>query len=178
MRFIAVILAGLGFVVSGCESDTIEQSGAEANYLNDCRPYDLLLKELLGTLSSEKLKELLSMSDELGMTVPVDEGLLGAIEAPVEKLRLFNLTAPESLAELGEERTAAYDSAIAAADILSDAKEAYEALVLEYESGSMDRITRQERVKGILDTYSDAEMNLQSAEEALPKLLASVNEKP
>ena len=177
MRFIAVILAGLGFVVSGCESDTIEQSGAQANYLNDCRPYDLLLKELLGTLSSEKVKELIAKSDELGMTVPVDDALLTAIYGPVEKLRLFNLTAPESLAGLGEERTAAYDAAIAAADILSDAKEVYEALVLEYEGGSMDRITRQERVGEILDTYSDAVTNLKSAEESLPKLLASVDEK-
>jgi hypothetical protein len=178
MRFIALTLAVLGFVLSGCESNTIEQSGAEANYLNDCRPYDLLLKDLLGTLSSVKVKELISESDELGMTVPVDEALLGAIDARVEKLRLFNLTAPENLAELGKERATAYDSAIAAADILSDAKDAYEALVLEYEGGTMDRVTRQENVREIMDTYSDAVADLQSAEEALPKLLASVNEKP
>ncbi|MCX7021568.1 MAG: hypothetical protein NTW26_04700 [bacterium] len=71
-----------------------------------------------------------------------------------------------------------YDAAIAAADILSDAKEAYDSLVVEYEGGSMDRITRQERVKEILDTYTDAVTDLQLAEGLLPKLLASVNEKP
>jgi len=178
VKFTIMTLAVLGFLVLGCEHEAIEQSGAEASYLNDCRSYDLLLKDLLGTLSSESVKELLTKSDELGMTVPVDEGLLGAIEAPVENLRLFNLTAPESLAELGEERTSAYEAAIAAADVLSDAKEAYEDLVLEYEGGSMDRITRQERVREILDTYRDAVTDLQSAEEILPKLLASVNEKP
>jgi hypothetical protein len=178
VRFIALTLALLGFVVLGCGEKTIEQSGAEVNYLNDCRPYDLLLKELLGTLSSERVEELLTKSDELGMTVPVDDELLGAIEEPVAKLRLFNLTAPKSLAELGEERAAAYDAAIAAADILTDAKEAYEDLVLEYEGGSMDRVTRQERVREILDTYDDAVKDLQSAEGLLPTLLASVNEKP
>jgi hypothetical protein len=178
VRFTILALAVLGFLLAGCGHESAEPSGSEANYLNDCRPYDLLLKELLGTLSSDGMKELLTKSDELGMTVPVDDDLLAAIEAPVEKLRLFNLTAPESLADLGEERTAAYDAAIAAADILTDAKEAYEALVLEYEGGTLDRVTRQERVREILDTYSDAVADLQSAEESLPKLLASVNEKP
>ncbi len=178
MKFTFLALAVLGFLVLGCGQEPGEASGSEANYLNDCRPYDLLLQELLGTLSSDGVKELLTKSDELGMTVPVDDDLLATIEAPVEKLRLFNLTAPESLAELGEERAAAYDAAIAAADILSDAKEAYESLVLEYEGGSMDRVTRQERVREILDTYSDAVADLKIAEESLPKLLASVNEKP
>jgi len=178
VKFTILALAVLGILVMGCGRESGEASGSEANYLNDCRPYDLLLKELLGTLSSDGVKELLAKSDELGMTVPVDDELLAAIETTVEKLRLFNLTAPKSLAELGEERTAAYDAAIAAADILTDAKEAYAALVLEYEGGSMDRVTRQERVREILDTYSDAVADLQLASEALPKLLESINEKP
>ena len=178
MKFMIMALIVLGFLIPACQHGAIEEQGAEANYLNDCRPYDLLLKELLGTLSSDGVKELLSKRDELGMTVPVDEGLLGAVEEPLAKLRLFNLTAPESLAELGDERTSAYDAAIASADILFDAKEAYGDLVVEYEGGSMDRIARQERVQEILDTYSDAVADLQLAEKLLPKLLASVNEKP
>jgi hypothetical protein len=74
-RWIVLILVIASLFVPTCEQGEVGEFGAEADYLNDCRPYDLILEELLGTLSSEKIEELLSETDELGMTVPVDEEL-------------------------------------------------------------------------------------------------------
>lgn len=178
-RWIVLLLVILGLFAPSCEHEGIEESGAEANYLNDCRPYDLLLEELLGTLSSERVEELLDRTDDLGMTVPVDEELLGEIEGVVEELRLFNFTAPtESLADLGAKREIAYEAAIGAADILFEAKGTYTGLVADYEAGEVDIVGRQTQVRALLDTYRTARDELELAERLLPDLLESVGERP
>jgi hypothetical protein len=177
-RWIVLILVIASLFVPTCEQGEVGEFGAEADYLNDCRPYDLILEELLGTLSSEKIEELLSETDELGMTVPVDEELLGEIEGPVNKLRLFNFEAPEEMAELGSKRQRAYDAAVAAADSLFDAADAYTILTAEYEAGTVSRSERQVRVGELLDSYRAARDGLKVAEKLLPELLESVGEKP
>ncbi|MCK4594098.1 hypothetical protein KAU45_06310 [bacterium] len=178
-RWIVLLLVILGLIAPGCQHEEIEESGAEANYLNDCRPYDLLLEELLGTLSSERVEELLARTDDLGMTVPVDEELLGEIEGVVEELRLFNFTAPtESLADLGAKREIAYEAAIGAADILFEVKGAYTGLVADHEAGEVDIDGRQAQVRALLDTYRTAREELKLVEGLLPELLESVGERP
>ncbi len=178
-RWFIVVPAILGLIFSGCEHDEIEESGAVANYLNNCRPYDLLLEELLGILSSEVVGELLTRTDDLGMTVPVDSELLGKMEGVVDKLRLFNFTVPtEGLADLGAKREQAYEAAIGAADILFEVKGAYGKLIAAYEAGEMDIGGRQTQVRELLQRYQNAQEKLEIAEGLLPELLESVGERP
>ncbi len=178
-RWIVLLLVILGLLAPSCEHEEIGESGAEANYLNDCRPYDLLLEELLDTLSSERVEGLLARTDDLGMTLPVDDELLGEIEGVVDELRLFNFSAPtESLADLGAKREQTYEAAIGAADILFEVKGTYTGLVADYEAGEVDIVGRQTQVLALLDTYRTARDELELAERLLPELLESIGERP
>lgn len=137
------------------------------------------MEELLGILSSEVVGELLTRTDDLGMTVPVDSELLGKMEGVVDKLHLFNFTVPtEGSADLGARRELAHEAAIAAADILFEVKGAYGELIAAYEAGGMDDGGRQTQVRELLQRYQNAQEKLELAEGLLPDLLESVGERP